>query len=269
MTASVVKPLVIEFVGGIPAAGKTTIARACRALGTSLGYPVYLNIKGLSRAQVIWAFLRAPLLWRCLYGALRAPSLARKDNESFLGHRWRCLMETRLYFATLYEFTRRHPNAVVILDQWMSRKLDVVEDQRRAAEVFRFVADSDLHFDKYYVFLNLPIEVLINRGWHRTWLRKSSGSDRWYREQHLDKDKLRQYYAERQACYEQRYSRFAECGMKVLRLDAERTPEENARLILDRLVQPYVTNARVCASSHQARYRGAPRIHEAQNALEQ
>lgn len=268
MTASAVKPLVIEFVGGIPAAGKTTIARACRALGTSLGYPIYLNIKGLSRAQVMWAFVRAPLLWRCMYGALRAPSLARENHESFLGHRWRCLMETRLYFATLYEFTRRHPNSVVILDQWMSRKLDVVGDQRRAADVFRYVADSDLQFDKHYVFLNLPIEVLIERGWRRTWLRKSGDSDRWYREQHLDRAKLGQYYAERHARYEQRYSRFAEYGLKVLRLDAERTPEENARLILDRLVQPYVTNATVCGSSHQARYREAPRIHEAQNAFE-
>ena len=112
--------------GGIPAAGKTTIARACRALGTSLGYPVYLNVKGLSRLQTVRAFLCAPLLWRFLYYALKMPLLAREKNESFLGHRWRSLLEARLYFAMLYEFTRRHPNSVVFLDQWMSRKLDVL-----------------------------------------------------------------------------------------------------------------------------------------------
>ena len=59
--------LIIEFVGGIPAAGKTTIARACRALGTSLGYPVYLNVKGLSRLQTVRALSALPLLWRFLY----------------------------------------------------------------------------------------------------------------------------------------------------------------------------------------------------------
>ena len=58
VTVNAGAPLIIEFVGGIPAAGKTTIARACRALGTSLGYPVYLNVKGLSRLQTVRAFLR-------------------------------------------------------------------------------------------------------------------------------------------------------------------------------------------------------------------
>ena len=102
----------------------------------------------------------------------------------------------------LYEFTRRHPNSVVILDQWMSRKLDVVRDERRAADVFRFVAESDVYFDRYYIFLDLPIEAAIDRGWQRTWQRKSGDRDRWYREQHLDRAKLHQYYLEKHARYE-------------------------------------------------------------------
>ena len=72
----------------------------------------------------------------------------------------------------LYEFTRRHPNSVVFLDQWMSRKLDVLTDDRRAADVFRFITESDVYFDRY-VFLDPPIEALIDRGWQRTWQRKS------------------------------------------------------------------------------------------------
>jgi hypothetical protein len=268
VTAKAARPLIVEFVGGIPAAGKTTIARACRALGTSSGYPVYLNVKGLSRTQMIRAFVCAPLLWRFLYQALRVPPLAREQNESALGHRWRCLMEARLYFAMLYEFTRRHPNSVVILDQWMSRKLDVVSDERRASDVFRFVAESDAYFDRYYVFLDLPIDALLDRGWQRTWLRKSGASDRWFREQHLDRETLRQYYLEKQARYQQRYLRFTQHGLKVLRLDAERPPEENARLIIDRLVHPYVTSGRAYASRRQVCRRESPRVREAQNALE-
>jgi hypothetical protein len=266
--ANVARPLIIEFVGGIPAAGKTTIARACRALGTSLGYPVHLNVKGLSRTQMIRAFVCAPLLWRFLYVSLRVPLLARENSESLLRHRWCSLMEARLYFAMLYAFTRRRPNSVVILDQWMSRKLDVAGDRRRASDVFRFVAESDVYFDRYYVFLDLPIDALLDRGWQRTWLRKSGASDRWYREQHLDRETLRQYYLEKQARYEQRCSRFAQHGLKVLRLDAERPPEENARLIIDRLIHPYVTNGRGYASRCQVRPRESPRVGEAQNALE-
>ena len=266
MTAAT--PLIIEFVGGIPAAGKTTIARACRALAKSLGYPVYLNVKGLSRTQMVRAFICAPLLWRFLYSALRVPLLTREKNELFLGHRWRCLMEARLYFAMLYEFTRRHPSSVVILDQWMSRKLDVLRDERGAADVFRFVAESDVHFDRYYIFLDLPIEAAIDRGWQRTWHRKSGDGDRWYREHHLDRAKLHQYYLEKHARYERRYARFAEHGLKVLRLDAERPAEDNARLIIDQLVHPYVTNGRAYASSPQVRHRGCPGIPEARNAVE-
>jgi hypothetical protein len=268
VTANAARPLIVEFVGGIPAAGKTTIARACRALGTSSGYPVYLNVKGLSRTQMIRAFVCAPLLWRFLYQALRVPPLAREQNESALGHRWRCLMEARLYFAMLYEFTRRHPNSVVILDQWMSRKLDVVSDERRASDVFRFVAESDAYFDRYYVFLDLPIDALLDRGWQRTWLRKAGASDRWFREQHLDRETLRQYYLEKQARYQQRYARFAQHGLQVLRLDAARPPEENARLVIDRLVHPYVTSGRAYASRRQVCRRQSPRVREAQNALE-
>ena len=268
VTVNAAAPLIIEFVGGIPAAGKTTIARACRALGTSLGYPVYLNVKGLSRLQTVRAFLCAPLLWRFLYYALKMPLLAREKNESFLRHRWRSLLETRLYFAMLYEFTRRHPNSVVFLDQWMSRKLDVVTDDRRAADVFRFITESDVYFDRYYVFLNLPIETLIDRGWQRTWQRKSGDSDRWYREQHLDRAMLHHYYLDKHARYERRHARFAEHGLKVLRLDAERPPEDNARLIMDQLVHPYVTNGQAYASSHQVRYREAPRIEEVRRAVE-
>ena len=81
------------------------------------------------------------------------PLLAREKNESFLRHRWRSLLEARC-FAMLYEFTRRHPNSVVFLDQWMSRKLDVADD-RRAADVFRFITESDVYFDRYYVFLKV------------------------------------------------------------------------------------------------------------------
>jgi hypothetical protein len=268
VTVNAGAPLIVEFVGGIPAAGKTTIARACRALGTSLGYPVYLNVKGLSRSQTARAFLCAPQLRRFLYYALKMPLLAREKNESFLGHRWRSLLEARLYFAMLYEFTRRHPNSVVFLDQWMSRKLDVLRDERRAADVFRFIAESDVYFDRYYVFLNLPIEVLIDRGWQRTWQRKSGDGDRWYREQHLDRETLRQYYVDKHARYERRHARFAEHGLKVLRLDAERPPEDNARLIMDRLVHPFVTNGQAYASSHQVRYRQAPRIEEVRRAVE-
>jgi hypothetical protein len=268
VTVNAAAPLIIEFVGGIPAAGKTTIARACRALGTSLGYPVYLNVKGLSKSQMVRAFLCAPLLWRFLYCALKAPVLAREKNESFLRHRWRSLLETRLYFAMLYEFTRRHPNSVVFLDQWMSRKLDVVTDDRRAADVFRFITESDVYFDRYYVFLSLPIETLIDRGWHRTWQRKSGDGDRWYREQHLDRAMLHHYYLDKHARYERRHARFAEHGLKVLRLDAERPPEDNARLIMDQLVHPYVTNGQAYASSHQARYHEAPRIEEVRRAVE-
>jgi thymidylate kinase len=268
VTASVARPLIVEFVGGIPAAGKTTIARACRALGTSSGYPVYLNVKGLSRTQMMRAFVCAPLLWRFLHQASSVPLLAREKNEAVLGHRWRCLMEARLYFAMLHEFTRRHPNSVVILDQWMSRKLDVVGDERRAADVFRFVAATDACFDRYYVFLDLPIDALLDRGWRRTWLRKSAGSDRWFREQHLDRETLRRYYLEKQARYQQRYLRFAQHGLKVFRLDAERPPEENARLIIDRLVRPYVTSGRAYASRLQVCRRKSPRVGEARNALE-
>jgi len=268
VTVNAAAPLIIEFVGGIPAAGKTTIARACRALGTSLGYPVYLNVKGLSKSQMVRAFLCAPLLWRFLYYALKTPVLAREKNESFLGHRWRSLLEARLYFAVLYEFTRRHSNSVVFLDQWMSRKLDVVTDDRRAADVFRFITESDVYFDRYYVFLSLPIETLIDRGWHRTWQRKTGDGDRWYREQHLDRAMLHHYYLDKHARYERRHARFAEHGLKVLRLDAERAPEDNARLIMDQLVHPYVTNGQAYASSHQARYREAPRIEEVRRAVE-
>jgi hypothetical protein len=268
VTVNAGAPLIIEFVGGIPAAGKTTIARACRTLGTALGYPVYLNVKGLTRTQTVRAFLCAPLFWRFLYHALKLPLLAREKDESFLGHRWRSLLEARLYFAMLYEFTRRHPNSVVFLDQWMSRKLDVMRDERRAAAVFQFLAESDVHFDRCYVFLELPIEALIDRGWQRTWQRKSSDGDRWYREQHLDRATLRQYYADKHARYERRYARFAEHGLKVLRLDAERPPEANARLIIDRLVHPYVTNRRAYASSHEVRYRESPGIQEARSVLE-
>jgi hypothetical protein len=268
VTGNAAKPLIVEFVGGIPAAGKTTVARACRALGTSLGYPVYLNVKGLSKTQMVRAFVGAPLFWRFLYQALKVPLFTRQNNETVLGHRWRCLIEVRLYFALLYEFMRRHPNSVVILDQWISRKLDVIRDERRASEVFRFVVESDVYFDKYYVFLDLPIESALDRGWQRTWLRKSGESDRWYREHHLDRETLRQYYLEKQARYEKRYSRFAAHGLNVLRLDAERPPEENARLIIDRLVQPYVTNGRAWTSWHQVRHRNSPRVREAHNALE-
>jgi hypothetical protein len=268
VTVNAGAPLIIEFVGGIPAAGKTTIARACRALGTSLGYPVYLNVKGLSRTQIVWAFVCAPLFWRFVYCALKAPLLTREKKESFLGHRWRCLMEARLYFAMLYEFTRRHPNSVVILDQWMSRKLDVMRDERRAAAVFRLLAEFDVYFDRYYVFLELPIEVSIDRGWQRTRQRKSGTGGRWYREHHLDRATLYQYYLERHSRYQRKYRRFAEQGLKVLRLDAERPVEENARLIIDRLVYPYVTTGRAYAYSNEARYRRSPRTHEAQNAVE-
>jgi hypothetical protein len=268
VTANAGAPLVIEFVGGIPAAGKTTTARACRALGTALGYPVYLNVKGLTRTQTVHAFLCAPLFWRFLYCALKMPLLAQEKNESFLGHRWRSLLEARLYFAMLYEFTRRHPSSVVFLDQWMSRKLDVVTDARRAADVFRFVAEADAYFDRYYVFLDLPIEAAIDRGWQRTWQRKSGDGDRWYREQHLDRAMLRQYYEDKQARYERRYARFAEHGLKVLRLDAERPPEANARLIIDELVHPYVTNRRAYASSHEVRYRESPGIQEARSVVQ-
>ena len=62
---------------------------------------------------------------------------------------------------------------MVFLDQWMSRKLDVLTDDRRAADVFRFITESDVYFDRYYVSLDLPIEALIDRGWQRTWHRKS------------------------------------------------------------------------------------------------
>jgi thymidylate kinase len=268
VTEDVCAPLIIEFVGGIPAAGKTTIARACRALGAALGYPVYLNVKGLSRSQTVRAFLGAPLLWRCLYYALKLPLLAREKNESFLGHRWRSLLEARLYFAMLYEFTRRHANSVVFLDQWMSRKLDVVGDERHAADVFRFVAESDRYFDRYYVFLDLPIEAAIDRGWQRTWQRKSGAGDRWYREQHLDRATLHQYYLDKHARYEQRYARFAKHGLKVLRLDAQQPPEDNARLIMDRLVQPYVTSERASAFSHQVPRYESPGIQEARSAAE-
>jgi hypothetical protein len=176
-------------------------------------------------------------------------------------------METRLYFAMLYEYTRRHPNSVVILDQWMSRKLDVVTDERRAADVLRCLAESDVYFDKHYVFLDLPIETLTERGWQRTRLRKSGVGNRWYREEHLDRAVLHRYYVERHARYQRRRSRFAEHGLKIIRLDAERAPEENARLIIDRLVEPYLMHRRAYASN-QVRYREPPRIHEAQSALE-
>lgn len=267
MTANAAKPLIIEFVGGIPAAGKTTIARACRALGTSLGYPVYLNVKGLTKTETVRAFVRAPLFWRFLQHAIRTPLLTREENESVLGHRWRCLMEARLYFAMLYEFTRRHPNSVIILDQWISRKLDVIRDERHAADVFRFVAEADVYFDRYYVFLDLPIEVSADRGWQRTWLRKSGEGNRWYREQHLDRDTLYQYYLDKHARYERRCSRFVRHGMKVLRIDAERSAEENARLIIDSLVHPYATNGRAY-TTHQVRYPEYRKIGEAQNAVE-
>ena len=267
VTPTAARPLIIEFVGGIPAAGKTTIARACRALGTSLGYPVYLNVKGISRAQMVRAFIRAPLFWRSMLHSWRVPVLAREKNESFLGHRWRCLAEARLYFAMLYEFTRRHPNSVVILDQWISRKLDVTGEELRAADVFRFVAEFDVYFDRYYVFLDLALDVLIDRGWQRTWQRKTGAGNRWYREHHLDRATLHQYYLERHARYQRRYSRFAQHGLKVLRLDARRPPEENARLIVDRLVHPYVTTGRAYAYSHQVRYPEYRKVGEAQNAL--
>ncbi|HSA88370.1 MAG TPA: hypothetical protein VLF42_00555, partial [Burkholderiales bacterium] len=119
-----------------------------------------------------------------------------------------------------------------------------------------------------YVFLALPIETLIDRGWQRTWLRKSGVGNRWYREEHLNRATLHQYYLERHARYERRYSRFIEHGLKVLRLDAERPPEENARQVIDRLVHPHVANRRAHASSHRMRYRESPGIHEAQSALE-
>jgi hypothetical protein len=268
VTVNAGAPLIIEFVGGIPAAGKTTIARACRALGTALGYPVYLNVKGLTRSETVHAFFRAPLFWRFLFNALKMPLLAREKNESFFGHRWRSLLEARLYFAMLYEFTRRHPNSVVILDQWMSRKLDVMRDERRAAAVFQFLAQSDVHFDRYYVFLELSIEASIDRGWQRTWQRKSGDGGRWYREQHLDRATLYQYYLERHARYERKCSRFAEHGLKVLRLDAQRPPEANARVIIDELVHPYVTNRRAYASSHEVRYRESPGIQEARSVVQ-
>ena len=61
---------------------------------------------------------------------------------------------------------------------------------------------------------------------------------------------LHHYYLDKHARYERRHARFAEHGLKVLRLDAERPPEDNARLIMDRLVHPYVTNGQACLLSH-------------------
>ena len=115
-------------------AGKTTIAQSMPSAGHFVGIPGLSERQGSQQVTDGPAFLCAPLLWRFLYYALKMPLLAREKNESFLGHRWRSLLEARLY-AMLYEFTRRHPHSVVFLDQWMSRKLDVLTDDRRAADV--------------------------------------------------------------------------------------------------------------------------------------
>jgi thymidylate kinase len=118
------------------------------------------------------------------------------------------------------------------------------------------------------VFLDLPIETAIDRGWQRTWQRKSGAGDRWYREQHLDRATLHQYYLDKHARYEQRYARFAKHGLKVLRLDAQQPPEDNARLIMDRLVQPYITSEGASAFSHQVPHYESPAIQEARSAAE-
>lgn len=246
MNGHAARPLVVEFVGGIPGAGKTTVARACGALATSLGYPVYLQgaVKRCGRAigttRMALAFVRAPLFWRFLYHAFRSPPLSRTRNESVLAHRCRCMLEARWYFVVLYEFTRRNANSVVILDQWMSRKLDLAEDER-ATTVLRFLARSDAYFDRYYVFLDVPIDVSTDRAWRRA-RRRDSGEERgWVREVFLSRRALREFYAEIYPSYLRRYSLFRRHGMKVLRLDGERPAEDNARLIVERIIRPYPT----------------------------
>jgi shikimate kinase len=259
MSANAARPLIVEFVGGVPGAGKTTIARSCEALATSLGYSVCRQgaVKRFARAmgklRMAWAFVRAPLFCRTLYYSLASPPLLRRPDESFLAYRWRCTIEPRWYFVMLYEFTRRNSNSMVILDQGMSRKLNIIADERRAANVLRFVARSDVYFDRHYVFLDLPVEVSSDRAWRRA-LRRQSGQERgWIRDLFLDRTALYQSYVEKyQPFYERRYSLFERHGMKVLRLDGERSADDNARLIIDRIIQPYVTTGGARTSAPRA-----------------
>lgn len=248
-------PLIVEFVGGIAGVGKTTIARSCRALAASLGHTVYYHrdvnhlFESKGKVQRALALLRAPLLWRLLHLTLRSPPLIRRQNESFLAHRWRCALEMRKSFVLLYEFAQHKPNSILILDQWICRKLDIT-DENQAAAVLRFIACFDAYFDKHYLFVDVPAAVAANRVCQREW-RIQTGQERGKRmDYRLNLNLVTQLYKQKLVSYERLHSRFKAHGLRVSRLDGGCPPDENAARIVQEIIEPYVNLGERCNARH-------------------